>query len=437
MARIVVIADDLSGAADCAAQSAALGCKATVLLYSWGEQAWDASWPDTDILSIDANTRCLAAEQASESITRFVHLCDSHNAQHLGYVLYKKIDSTLRGNVASELAALLHTRRSNNAENAKLSMLMAPSLPAQGRTCVGGRLFVHGVPLEKTDIWQTEACAPRSDISQLLADASLSCGLIDMQVVRSSPTALRQAILQSAKQNDVVLCDAQTDGDLRALAEVSVGEPALTAWVGSAGLAAQIPHAIGIVPDPNRPEIGFASGPTLLVVGSAASVSQRQARILEAIPEIVTFHATPAALRDSPAMQTQIFQSLQSRRDVLLMLDGGELRSIYEVQFLTQALSDLVSRSAQFLGGLVATGGETARAVLDALGIHRLRLLGEVEPGLPFSVADCWSRPLPVITKAGAFGSPQALIRCRDFLRELERSPARLHANNPLMDHES
>jgi 4-hydroxythreonine-4-phosphate dehydrogenase len=119
------------------------------------------------------------------------------------------------------------------------------------------------------------------------------------------------------------------------------------------------------------------------------------------------------------------------------MLDGDRHCSKYEVQFFAQALSDLVLPCAQFLGGLVATGGETARAVLDALGIHRLRLLGEVEPGLPFSIADCWVRHLPVLTKAGAFGSPLALVRCRDFLRELERVPERLHAKDPLLDHKS
>jgi 4-hydroxythreonine-4-phosphate dehydrogenase len=136
-------------------------------------------------------------------------------------------------------------------------------------------------------------------------------------------------------------------------------------------------------------------------------------------------------------MHTQIMQSLQSSRDVLLILSGGEHCSKYDEQVLPHALSDLVSKCAPFIGGLVATGGETARAVLDALGIHRLRLLGEVEPGLSFSVADCWARPLPIITKAGAFGSPQALVRCRDFLRELERVPVRLHPKDPLLDHKS
>ena len=146
---MVVIADDLTGAADCAASSAAFGRRAVVLLHSPDRTESEAAWPDTDILSIDANSRCLPAELGSELITRLVHLCDSHNADCPGYVLFKKLDSTLRGNVAGELAALLQARRSINPANANLSILMAPALPAQGRTTVGGRLLVHGVPLEK------------------------------------------------------------------------------------------------------------------------------------------------------------------------------------------------------------------------------------------------------------------------------------------------
>ena len=79
MPRMVVIADDLTGAADCAAASAALGFKATVLLHSPDTQQSNADWPGTDILSIDANSRCLPAEEASQLTTRLVRLCDSHN----------------------------------------------------------------------------------------------------------------------------------------------------------------------------------------------------------------------------------------------------------------------------------------------------------------------------------------------------------------------
>jgi len=437
LARLVIIADDLTGAADCAASSAALGCRATVILHSLERREPDASWPDTDIVSIDTNSRSLSEGQASDLIGRLALRCDAHRTESPGYILYKKIDSTLRGNVAAELAALLRARRSLKPGNAKPSILMAPSLPAQGRTTVGGRLLVRGVPLEKTDIWKAEASPAESNILKLLATAGLSCGLIDAETVRSGSTRLRHAISQSAKYNDVIICDAETDDDLCAIAASSLGEPAITVWVGSAGLATQISQAIGIAPDTELHKWDFQLGSTLFVVGTASSVTREQVRTLAANPEIAIFHAAPPDLRHSSTMNAKITQSLQSGRDVLLTMDGGEGSSMLEKRFRSDEFTDLVSECGQFLGGLVATGGETARAILDALGIHRLRLVGEVEPGLPFSVADDRVRPLPVITKAGAFGSLQSLVRCREFLSRLERVPADPQAKDLFLNHKS
>lgn len=431
MARIVVIADDLTGAADCAASSAALGCKATVVLYT-PQHEFELPGPNTEILSIDANSRCLSAEEASERTARLVHLCDANKTTRSSYVLFKKIDSTLRGNIAAELAAMLRARKSSESGDVRLSLLMAPALPAQGRTIVGGCLLVHGVPLEETDLWRAEACTPNSKISELLAASGLVSGLIGLDVIRSDRDGLRRAILNSARHADVVICDAESDDDLRAVAEASVDQPAITAIVGSAGLASQLPRVMSMTRDLPRYPPAFASGPTLFVVGSAASASRQQARMLEAIPAVATFHSTPAALYRSPATTMQIAQSLRAGSDVLLVFDD---ESCWEEQFVAQGSSDLFTKCAPFLGALVATGGETARAALDALGIRRLLLLGEVDAGLPLSRPERSERPIPIITKAGAFGSPQALVRCRDFLNKLGRLP--LNATEPLLHHKS
>jgi 4-hydroxythreonine-4-phosphate dehydrogenase len=91
---------------------------------------------------------------------------------------------------------------------------------------------------------------------------------------------------------------------------------------------------------------------------------------------------------------------------------------------LAAALAELVRPFAGAVGALVATGGETARAVFDAWGISQLHLVGEVEPGLPFSLTSGWSRDLPVLTKAGGFGSPETFLRCREFLSGLEHGIA-------------
>jgi uncharacterized protein YgbK (DUF1537 family) len=437
MAKMVAIADDLTGAADCAASSAARGCRAAVLLHS-PDQRSEAHWPAADILSIDANTRCLPAERGSESIARLVHLCDWQQRDNPRYVLFKKIDSTLRGNVSAELSALLQARRSRKHANALLSILMAPALPAQGRTTVDGRVLVYGVPLEETDIWKAEARSAQSDIAKLLAGSGLSCGLIGIDIVRSSATCLREAISRTAEQMDVVVCDAETDEDLGAIASASAGQIALTALAGSAGLAFQIALKIDAAAVAENRKWCFATGPTLFLVGTTASVSKQQARMLKQIPDVVTFHAGPGTLQTSQGnIQADFVQSLRSGRDVLLVLNESEHCSISERQFLLQHFSDLIRQCEQFLGALVATGGETARTVLDALGIRRLRLLGEIESGLPISVTDSWARSLPVVTKAGAFGSPDALVRCREFLRGLKRVPMTFDPEGFLKDRES
>ena len=51
------------------------------------------------------------------------------------------------------------------------------------------------------------------------------------------------------------------------------------------------------------------------------------------------------------------------------------------------------------------TGGETARAVLDARGIREYTLRSEVEPGVPFGMARDGTL---ICTKAGAFGGPDS-----------------------------
>jgi uncharacterized protein YgbK (DUF1537 family) len=97
-----------------------------------------------------------------------------------------------------------------------------------------------------------------------------------------------------------------------------------------------------------------------------------------------------------------------------LKIDAGRL--------LSSALAQMIVPHYNKVGALVITGGETARLVLQTWGVTGLRLVKELEPGLPFSITENWTRRLPVITKAGDFGNSQTLVHCRQFLRELDRS---------------
>ncbi len=426
--KIVIIADDLTGAADCAA---ACGPGAVVLL-----DKPDDRMPDAAVVAVDANTRSLAPEQAAQITAHLVtDLARRDGAavrDQKPVLLFKKVDSTLRGNVGRELAAALQSRRSHAPPAERVVALFAPASPAHGRTTVGGRQRVHGQLLEEVDIWPDESGRPRSAIVEILHQSGLSCATLELPTVRAGALSLENVMARLADKADVLVCDAETDADLDAIAKAAMVLHPKTVWCGSAGLARQIPRAAGFAPLADH-ALGFVSlrasvsGPTLFVVGSPANVSIEQARALAAAPDIITI-TIPRALvlstQPSPAVQEytqQISASLKQGTDVLVQLAGSEPCAAEDAPRLTSSLARLIVPCADHAGALVATGGETARAILDAWGIQRLRLLGEVEPGLPWSVTEGWHRAVIVLTKAGGFGGPGTLLHCRDFLRNLER----------------
>ena len=85
---------------------------------------------------------------------------------------------------------------------------------------------------------------------------------------------------------------------------------------------------------------------------------------------------------------------------------------------LLSLLASVTAPSLQRFSGLVATGGETARVVLQAAGIAGIRLGGEVEPGVPWGTT-VGDTVISVVTKAGAFGDSGTLARARHALKRL------------------
>jgi 4-hydroxythreonine-4-phosphate dehydrogenase len=424
MPKILIIADDLTGAADCGAVFAESGLSTVLLLGNPGISAPDReTFEDAEVLVIDADTRCLGPQEAGKAVAQLVRAFDASAApDHKRPLLFKKLDSTLRGNVAAELAAALEARRTGPA---RVAVLFAPAFPAQGRTTVNGTQMLHGRRLEE---------CKRGDIAAILMEASLSRAAIGLAHVRGSAPALESAMLGAANEVDVVICDAETEEDLRAIANAAMVLDHGTVWAGSAGLARHIPEAFGLrgssCSGGDSVRALQVQGPTLFVVGSPAAASRQQARAFASVPDLAWFSFSQAMMlrsEQSPEWQqivTLILEKLALGADVLVQIDSAEACAPEKGRRLTQSLARMLAPCADRVGALVATGGETARAILDAWGIQRLRLLGEIEPGLPWSLAECANRDVLILTKAGGFGTPGTLLRCREFLHKKARGPA-------------
>lgn len=275
-------------------------------------------------------------------------------------ILFKKIDSTLRGHVAAELAAI-------RPALGRRAVLFAPAFPAQGRIVRDARLLVKGKPSS-------------GDLRALLSRAGLPATQVDI----ASPASLRAALRSGAH---AFVCDAANDADLDRIARAGLALRPRPLFVGSAGLARALARTL-----PRRraaPSPEPQPRPVVAVVGSASPVSARQARRL-------------ARARSSILVQVA-WKRRPTRRDIPAV----------------RRLGRIVAQAAPH-AHYVLTGGETARAVLSARGIRALRLLGEVEPGVPFAMARDGTL---VCTKAGAFGGPDTLAKCVARLkREMTRS---------------
>ena len=408
---MLILADDLSGAADCGVACVGAGLDTLVALRNTEEDI------AADVLSLDADTRRMAPGEAAREVDRLIHMLAANREA----LLFKKIDSTLRGNVGPELAAALNALR--DVRSQPTVAIMAPAFPAIGRTTKNGTQFVHGQPLHDLDIWRVQGMTGNAHIPEMLHWAGLKCAVLGLDAIRSGHGKLNVEMKSAARHADVLVCDAETDDDLVAIADASMQLDCSPLWVGSAGLAYQLPRAAGLVKargfTPGQLQV---SGSLLFVIGSLSRNSLEQVRLLSSMSEIIAICAPPEVLvagehhPDWPSYASELEHAIQAKQDVVLS-PKTELRiDLAQRRLIAAGLARMAAPLACGIGALVASGGETARAVFESFGVSRLRLFGELEKGIPVSMTENWTKPLPVITKAGDFGGPDALLECSRFL---------------------
>jgi len=417
MRQILIIADDLSGAADCGMACAGSGLHTVVMLGN------SVSAVDADVLSVDADTRGLDPKRAVWETAMLMRRYMSSREQ----IVFKKLDSTLRGNVGAELAAVLTTQRSATTQQEHIVAVLAPAFPANGRTTRQGKQLLNGKPLEEMEIWQRDSKQGNSYIPTMLEEAGMRSAVLPLETIRSSNGSLHKEMIGLAAGLDVLVCDAETDQDLRAIAKATVALGHSTVWAGSAGLAYHLPKAISLASTTSATsDQPLATGPTLFVVGSSAAVSREQVKELTAAPDVNTITVPPgdllAGMQQRRDHERKLAEAFATKRDIVIMLGTEDKLKIDAGRLLSSALAQMIVPHYGKVGALVVTGGETARLVLQTWGVAGLRLVKDLEPGLPFSITENWGRRLPVITKAGDFGNPQTLLHCRQFLHDLDRT---------------
>lgn len=380
--ELFVVADDLSGAAETAAALARPGVCARVVLAGGGRPLGVAS----GLTVVDLDSRTAAPADAARAVRTAIGFAPPSAR------IFKKIDSLLRGNLAAEIGALAADR----------PVVLAAALPVAGRTVRDGVVRLSGVPLHETDAWRIEPRPAPPSVAAALAPLRTTVLGLDAgwgDLARNLDAALERA--------PVVICDAATDADLDALAAAALARPGV-ALAGSGGFAAaigRIQHQAVSGSGCSDTRIHSRPPSVLVVVGSAADIAGRQ------VERLLAGGARELRL---PLAGAVLEPGVTVLRPAPLV--GADPRAV--VAELARAVVELDPGPDG--ADLVLTGGETARRVLDELGIDQLEPLAQIGHG---AVRSRTADGRHVVTRPGSFGGVDSL---RDIVAELQ---SRTHAH--------
>ena len=398
---VALVADDLTGALDAAAPFAGRGLRVKVHRSpdslpipddgtdgpcEPGNVRSGATVSDGSgaVLAVSTSSRHLAPAAARGVVTVAARRLLAWTPR----LVFKKIDSTLRGPVPDEVAAAMEVF-------GRRSALVCPAFPAAGRIVRDGEVLVYGEPLRESEyVHDLRTPAPAESLEALFARIGA--------VRRLRPGDA----LPGRRGDGTVVADAETEAHLARLAALVAEHARDVLAVGSDGLAAGLASLFGTRARPARFP-GGAGRIVLFALGSRAGTTAEQAdRLLETNPGLPVVEA-PAGRLDAHALA----RAAGSSSAVVVRVPPQPLGDPGAV---VRAFAAGVRSAVEHLGGpgrlsaLVATGGDTVEAILDAFGIAALDVLGEFRPGIPVSRgAASGGADLTLVSKAGGFGAPE------------------------------
>lgn len=417
--KLAMIADDLTGANDSGVQLARYGLNTSVLFEL------DETAIHQDAVVIDTDSRWLPPSQAYDKVKEAAKVLKSGSFD----VIYKKVDSTLRGNLGTEIDALYEVFQPD-------FVVIAPAYPKNGRTTVKGIHYLHGKPLSETEI----ARDPKTPVldsyipSIVQNQSEQPTASVTYEELRSGYEAV-QAKLKQCHEDQIryIVFDAEQEEDLRLIVQTMSRSGYSVCWVGSAGLANYLPEIYGLQTKQIELDIPRDQKPVLLVVGSVSPTTRKQLDMVVKQPHIKGMEMRSSSLvADEGSRQAEmqrVFEeakrALEDQHDIALF-SSGTPEDIEEAQRLGKkngmdesAVSNSISAALGTVTswlieacewkGMVLTGGDTAKQVCTQLGVTGFHLIAEVEIGIPLG-RTIGAKPMYAITKAGAFGTELSLL---------------------------
>lgn len=422
--RVAVVADDITGANDIGLMFAKNGLNTAVIPFDTHTSAADFTGLDVAVLNTDSRFDTPAA--AAGKVRRATELLQSSAFD----LYFNKTCSVFRGNIGAELDAM------QSALGERCSMVVL-GFPKLGRTTAGGVHYLNGTRLDQSPFVDDPIHpATEADLRRILARQSSRTSAVFTAEMLDLPETARRAALAGLRESAAyVIFDVRDQQDLRAIAALIADARNIC---GSSAIGEELPKAWGVsaaAEQPLPPEFARDGRGTLILAGSLTEATQRQIAFLKR-QGVPWTRLNPDALldggedREAARVVEAAAAAVSEGRDYLVHtandpqavaasksrakqrgLDAAALgrlisRAVGKVAF--HALSQTGARRA------VAAGGDTSMAVSEALGIRRMAILHEIEPGVPAMLGTGRDGRYALVFKSGSFGSDAFLRKAAD-----------------------
>lgn len=403
MGDIAIVADDLTGALDTAVPFAVPGARVSVALNACAPEE------KADVSACCIESRHLSAAAAYEAVRDALRAARSSGTR----ILFKKVDSALRGNIGAELEAL---RDASGSE----VIHFVPAFPAAGRVTYGGIQLIGGVPVAESPFGQDPlnpvTCSSVAQIIAMQSDLPVAV----VPTGSSLPAGFR----------GVAVYDAATQGDIDAIARVLLAQDGPLALAGSSGLSRALAGALGVR---CSREVSGGSDSLLVMCGSGNPASRAQCAHARSVAPSV--EVPQEAMTDLSWLATE-FPSFAksvarvcSHEEPLVLVDASAPVPASAAGRLGITSDELRARISDQIGGLfsrltrdlrppavMVMGGDALAAYLRDLGITMLEPFAELAPGVVASRVSVDGHHMVLVSKSGAFGDERLFADLAELL---------------------
>lgn len=417
MDRLLIIADDFTGALDTGIQFTKMGIRARIVT----DYRYDFSQlrPGDALLSVNTDTRPLPPQEAYQRVYELAANARKAGFQHV----YKKTDSGLRGNIGIELKAVM------DAYGQK-SMAFIPAFPSMNRITRDGIQYIDGVPV-KESVFGKDPFEPvaYSDIEEIIHAQT------DIKVIKITQKDYENVKWQN-KERKIYLFDAETDEELSDIAGLLKQKNMTTIVAGCAGFAANYNRMLDF--EKGNPHFMQPSDGLLALCGSVNQITMdqldyanRHGFVRRHLSNEQKLDITRYTDEKDRTFFDELYHEISGTdRYILDTLDEPGKETVKEFSECTGiGISDLRFRIADCMGTIAMkmverdlnytfsmTGGDTLMGFMNRIGVKELVPICEIGKGAVLSAMRWNGRRIQVISKSGGFGEEDVFVQMYDTI---------------------